>query len=59
MPYVHIELIEGRTQEQLTKMMEEVTEAISKNVNAPKESIHVIVTELVKGRVAQAGEWKK
>ncbi len=25
MPFVHIELIEGRTEEQLTKMVEEVT----------------------------------
>ncbi|MBV7389926.1 MULTISPECIES: 2-hydroxymuconate tautomerase [Enterococcus] len=59
MPFVHIELVEGRTQEQLTKMMEDVTEAISKNVGAPKEAVHVIITELAKDRLAQAGEWKK
>ncbi len=42
MPFVHIELIEGRTEEQLTKMVEEVTEAVSRTAGAPKENIHVI-----------------
>ncbi|MBM7710487.1 4-oxalocrotonate tautomerase [Enterococcus dongliensis] len=58
MPFVHIELVEGRTEEQLTKMVEEVTEAISKNVGAPKENIHVIINEMQKGKYAQGGKWK-
>lgn len=58
MPFVHIELVEGRTDEQLTKMVEEVTEAISKNAGAPKENIHVIINEMKKGRYAQGGKWK-
>ncbi len=37
MPFVHIELVEGRTEEQLTKMVEEVTEAISRTAGAPKK----------------------
>ncbi|EOH87722.1 2-hydroxymuconate tautomerase [Enterococcus pallens] len=58
MPFVHIELVEGRSQEQLTKMMEEVTEVISKNTGAPKENIHVILSELKKGTYAVNGKWK-
>lgn len=58
MPFVHIELVEGRTEEQLTKMVEEVTGAISKNVGAPKENIHVIINEMQKGKYAQGGKWK-
>ncbi|MGM0215694.1 2-hydroxymuconate tautomerase [Enterococcus sp. AZ109] len=58
MPFVHIELVEGRSQEQLTKMMEEVTEVISKNTGAPKENIHVILNELKKGTYAVNGKWK-
>ena len=58
MPFVHIELVEGRSQEQLTKMVEEVTEAVSRTARAPKENIHVIINEMPKGRYAQGGKWK-
>lgn len=58
MPFVHVELVEGRTDEQLTKMVEEVTEAIHRTTDAPKENIHVIVNEMKKGRYANAGKWK-
>ena len=57
MPFVHVELIEGRTEEQLTNMVKDITEAVSKNAGAPKENIHV--NELKKDRYAQGGEWKK
>ncbi|EGO5032358.1 2-hydroxymuconate tautomerase [Enterococcus faecalis] len=56
MPFVHVELIEGRTEEQLTNMVKDITEAVSKNAGAPKENIHVIVNELKKDRYAQGGE---
>ncbi|WP_086350065.1 2-hydroxymuconate tautomerase [Candidatus Enterococcus clewellii] len=59
MPFVHIELIEGRSEEQLTNMVKEVTQVISKNTGAPEQNIHVIVNELKKDRYAQGGEWKK
>jgi 4-oxalocrotonate tautomerase len=58
MPFVHIELVEGRTEEQLTKMVEEVTEAVSRTAGAPKENIHVIINEMQKGKYAQGGKWK-
>lgn len=58
MPFVHIELVEGRTEEQLTKMVEEVTEVISRTAGAPKENIHVIINEMQKGKYAQGGKWK-
>ena len=58
MPFVHIELVEGRTEEQLTKMVEEVTEARSRTAGAPKENIHVIINEMQKGKYAQGGKWK-
>lgn len=59
MPFVHIELIEGRSEEQLTAMVKEVTQVISKNTGAPEQNIHVIVNEMRKDRYAQGGEWKK
>lgn len=59
MPFIHVELIEGRSEEQLTNMVRDITEAVTKNTGAPKENIHVIVKELKKDRYAQGGEWKK
>ena len=48
MPFIHVELVEGRSQEQLTNMMKEITEAVHKNTGAPKEHIHVIINEMKK-----------
>lgn len=59
MPFVHIELLEGRSPEALDKVVKEVTESIHKNTGAPKEHIHIIINELKKGsQYAQGGEWK-
>ena len=58
MPFIHVELVEGRQQEQLTNMMKEITEAVHKNTGAPKEHIHVIINEMKKGQYAVNGDWK-
>lgn len=58
MPFIHVELVEGRSQEQLTYMMKEITEAVHKNTGAPKEHIHVIINEMKKGQYAVNGDWK-
>ncbi|MCR1927686.1 4-oxalocrotonate tautomerase [Enterococcus gallinarum] len=57
MPFIHVELVEGRSQEQLTNMMKEITEAVHKNTGAPKEHIHVIINEMKKGQYAVNGDW--
>lgn len=59
MPFVHIELLAGRSPEQLEKMMKDVTRVISEDTGAPKEHISVIVSELGKNQLAQGGEWRK
>lgn len=58
MPFIHVELVEGRSQDQLTNMMKEITEAVHKNTGAPKEHIHVIINEMKKGQYAVNGDWK-
>ena len=58
MPFIHVELVEGRSQEQLTNMMKEITEAVHKNTSAPKEHIHVIINEMKQGTYAVNGDWK-
>ena len=58
MPFIHVELVEGRSQEQLTNMMKEITEAVHKNTGAPKEHIHVIINEMKQGTYTVNGDWK-
>lgn len=58
MPFIHVELVEGRSQEQLTNMVKEITEAVHKNTGAPKEHIHVIINEMKQGTYAVNGDWK-
>ena len=58
MPFIHVELVEGSSQEQLTNMMKEITEAVHKNTGAPKEHIHVIINEMKQGTYAVNGDWK-
>ncbi|MBK0348040.1 DUF1904 family protein [Aerococcaceae bacterium zg-ZJ1578] len=48
MPFVHIELLEGRSQEVKEKIAQEIRETISKHANAPKENIHIIFQDMKK-----------
>jgi 4-oxalocrotonate tautomerase len=58
MPLIHIELIEGRSQEQLKQLVEDVTTAVTKNTGAPAEHVHVILNEMKKDRYAVGGVLK-
>lgn len=46
MPLVHIDLIEGRSEEQLKGLVKDVTAAIAKNANVPEERIHIVLNEM-------------
>lgn len=59
MPFIHIEMLEGRSFEQKKALVEEVTEVVSKHTGAPKENIHIILTDLKKGdQLAQGGQFR-
>ncbi|KRN25500.1 2-hydroxymuconate tautomerase [Lacticaseibacillus camelliae] len=58
MPLVHIDLLAGRTPEQLAKMCQDVTEAIAKNTGAPAEHIHIVLNEMTPDHYAVAGTLK-
>ncbi|APX72795.1 4-oxalocrotonate tautomerase [Companilactobacillus allii] len=58
MPLVHIELIEGRSQDQLKTLVKDVTDAIVKDTGAPAEHVHVILNEMKKDRYAVGGVLK-
>ncbi len=58
MPFVHIDLIAGRSREQLRQMCADVTEAIAKNTGAPKEHIHIVLNEMAQEHYAVGGVLK-
>lgn len=58
MPLIHIELIEGRTQEQLKNLVADVTDAVTKNTGAPAEHVHVVLSEMCKDRYSVGGVLK-
>lgn len=55
MPYITVKMIEGRTAEQKRALVAEVTEAVAKTVNAPKENITVFIEEMSKENYGVAG----
>ncbi|MGO2082347.1 2-hydroxymuconate tautomerase [Vagococcus sp.] len=59
MPIVHIELLEGRTQEQKDHLVKDVTEAIVKNTGAQRENVHIVIHDMEKGNYAVGGVTKK
>ncbi len=58
MPLIHIELIEGRSQEQLRNLVRDVTDVVSKNTGAPAEHVHVILSEMRRDRYSVGGVLK-
>ena len=56
MPLVHIDLIEGRSEEQLKGLVKDVTAAIAKNANVPEERIHIVLNEMRPDRYSVASK---
>ncbi|MFC6315014.1 MULTISPECIES: 2-hydroxymuconate tautomerase [Lapidilactobacillus] len=55
MPLVHIDLIAGRSEDQLKALVAEVTAAVVKNTGAPAEHVHVVLNEMQPNRYADGG----
>ena len=58
MPLVHIDLIEGRNEEQLKGLVADVTSAIVKNTGAPAEHVHIVLNEMKKRNYSVEGKLK-
>lgn len=56
MPYVTVKMLEGRTDEQKRALVEKVTAAVSKTVNAPVENVTVFIEEMPKNHYGTAGK---
>ncbi|MPQ23761.1 4-oxalocrotonate tautomerase [Bacillus paralicheniformis] len=48
MPIVHIQLLEGRPPEKVEEVIQKVTETLSATLDAPRENVRVLVTEVPK-----------
>ncbi|GFE44850.1 4-oxalocrotonate tautomerase [Streptococcus canis] len=59
MPFITIDLFEGRSQEQKNQLAREVTEVVSRIAQAPKESIHVFINDMPEGTYFPQGELKR
>ena len=55
MPIVQINLIKGRPPEKITELIANVTDTVSETLNAPKQSVRVLVTEMQKTHWGIAG----
>ena len=56
MPFVRIDLFEGRTLEQKKALAKEVTEAVVRNTGAPQSAVHVIINDMPEGTYFPQGE---
>ena len=56
MPFIHIEMLEGRTREQKEALVKEVTEVVSTNTGAHTEHIHIIIQEIKHENLGQNGQ---
>ena len=48
MPFAQISILEGRSKEMKTDLIREVTKAIGRALNAPEESVRVVIYEVPK-----------
>lgn len=55
MPLVQINILEGRPPEKIKALIENVTETVSETLDAPKQSVRVLVTEMPKTHWGIAG----
>ncbi|WP_144549201.1 4-oxalocrotonate tautomerase [Bacillus sp. X1(2014)] len=55
MPIINVQILEGRPNEKIEQVIHNITNTVSETLDAPKESIRVIVTEIPKSHWGIAG----
>ncbi len=56
MPIVQVNMMEGRTQKQKEDLIAEVTQAVVKALDAPQESVRVLINEMPKDHFGIGGK---
>lgn len=59
MPIAQLYIIEGRTDEQKETLIQEVSEAMSRSLDAPMDRIRVVITEMPKQHFGIGGQSAK
>ncbi|MDF2180597.1 4-oxalocrotonate tautomerase [Neptuniibacter sp. CAU 1671] len=59
MPIAQINIIEGRSDEQKERLIAEMTDAIVRALDAPRESVRVLINEMPKQHFGIAGQSAK
>ncbi|MGF2735608.1 4-oxalocrotonate tautomerase [Marinobacter sp.] len=59
MPIAQINIIEGRTDEQKEMLIREVSEAISRSLDAPVQNVRVMINEMPKQHFGIGGQSAK
>lgn len=55
MPIIQVQMMEGRPKEKIAEVIQNITNTVSETLDAPKESIRVLVTEIPKTHWGVAG----
>ncbi|MBU9660437.1 4-oxalocrotonate tautomerase family protein [Burkholderia multivorans] len=58
-PIAHLYILEGRDDDRKERLIAAVTEAIHRSLDAPVESVRVIITEMPKGHFGIGGQSAK
>ncbi|TKC18413.1 4-oxalocrotonate tautomerase [Robertmurraya kyonggiensis] len=56
MPIINVQLLEGRSEEKIAEVIQNITNTVSETLDSPKENIRVIVTEIPKTHWGKAGK---
>ncbi|KAF1036416.1 4-oxalocrotonate tautomerase [Burkholderia lata] len=59
MPVAHLYILEGRDDDKKERLIAEVTQAIHRSLEAPVESVRVIITEMPKAHFGIGGQSAK
>jgi len=55
MPLIHVQILQGRSEDKVKEVIKNVTTTISETLEVPKERVRVIVTEVPKTHWGIAG----
>ncbi len=55
MPIIQVQMMEGRPKEKIAEVIQNITNTVAETLDAPKESIRVLVTEIPKSHWGVAG----
>jgi 4-oxalocrotonate tautomerase len=55
MPIINIQILEGRPQEKVEELIGNITDTVASTLEAPHETVRVIVTEIKKTHWGRAG----